>query len=249
MLQSFAGGRLLAERYGTGAPALLALHGWARSRVDFAPLLAGLDLPALALDLPGFGLSPAPDSAFGVEEYATVVVDDVLDACAPGVVVIGHSFGGRVAVRVAARAPGRIGGLVLTGAPLYRAPGAPRRPQLGYRVVRGLARAHLVPAGVLEAARQRYGSADYRRAEGVVREILVRVLAEDDAAAIAAVRCPVELVWGSEDQAAPLVVARRAAQGFAHAHLEVLPGVDHFVPTRAPEALADALRRLRVVPA
>lgn len=247
MLQSFAGGRLVAERWGTGPAEVLALHGWARSRGDFAPLATAVARPMLALDLPGFGLSPPPPTAWGVEEYAAVVAEEVLPACAPGVVVVGHSFGGRVAVRLAARAPERVGALVLTGAPLYRAPGSRQRPAPAYRAIRALARAHLVPARTLEAARHKHGSADYRNAVGVVRDILVRVLGERDDEAIAAVRCPVELIWGAEDTAAPVSVAERAAAAFARARLEVLPAVDHFVPQRAPDALAAAVGRALAV--
>jgi pimeloyl-ACP methyl ester carboxylesterase len=96
-----------------------------RSRGDFREVLDGLD--ALALDLPGFGgASPVPAEAAGAGGYAELVAP-ALDACAERVVVIGHSFGGRVAVNLAAQRPERVAALVLTGVPRLVAPVKCRR--------------------------------------------------------------------------------------------------------------------------
>ena len=54
----------------------------------------------------------------------------------------------------------------------------------------------LVSDDAMEAARQRFGSADYRAAQGIMREVLVRAVNETDEAQLDAVRCPVHLVWG-----------------------------------------------------
>src|SRR5687768_10318163 len=117
MLKAYAGGRLFGAVTGTDRPWVLALHGWRRTHADFAATLDGLD--AIAVDLPGFGNSPEPDSGWGAAEYATSVLP-VLDELGPAPVVLGHSFGGRVAVHLAASAPDRVGALVLTGVPLLR---------------------------------------------------------------------------------------------------------------------------------
>lgn len=243
MLQSFAGGRLLAERYGSERPLVLALHGWRRDRGDFRPLLADGE-PALAVDLPGFGMSPPPPEPWGPADYAAFLDAELLSEMAERFVVIGHSYGGRVALHLAARRADRVAGAVVAGAPFFPPPGAAAKPALGYRLVRSLARSGLVSDRRLEAARRRHGSADYRAAEGVMRAVLVKSLAERDDAVLAAVSCPVELVWGADDTAAPVSVAEQAAAALRDARLEVLVGVDHFVPQRAPEALRGALERL-----
>ena len=58
---------------------------------------------------------------------------------------------------------------------------------------------------------------------------------------MAAVRCPVDLVWGEADTEVPVEVARRARPLFPSARLEALPGVGHLTPTEAPRALAEVL--------
>ncbi len=258
MLSAFAEGRLFGERSGDGPARVLALPGWGRTRRDFAATLASL--PAVALDLPGFGSTPAPPEAWGSAEYADLVAEATAELVAglprapgatavpgmasavPGMVVLGHSFGGCVAVQLAARRPELVASLVLSGVPrLVRATAAARPPALSYRAVRTLRRAGLVSEARLEAARRRHGSPDYRNAEGMMRDVLVRVLAENLESQATGLACPVRLVWGEDDTAAPVGAARRLAGLLPVAELTVLPGVDHMVPSHAPEALRAAV--------
>jgi pimeloyl-ACP methyl ester carboxylesterase len=242
VLSAYANGKVFGETFGTAAPWVLALHGWARSHADFAAVLgptAGEEaIDAIAIDLPGFGASPAPDSVWGAMEYASFI-RPVLDEMAGRVVIVGHSFGGRIAVELAVLAGDRTAGLVLAGVPLTRVGRAPRA-RVRYRVVRALAPAGLVGQRRLDRARERYGSRDYREARGVMRSVLVRVLTEDYRASLARLTCPVELVWGEEDGVVPVDVARLALPTIATGRLTVLPGVGHFVPTAAPAALRSA---------
>ena len=201
------------------------------------PVLA---VGGVGLDLFGFGATPPPPEAWGSAEYAREVagVFDEPGILAERVVVVGHSFGGRVALYLRELVPDRIDRLVLTGVPLV--PRADRRARVAgrYRVGRQLHRWGMVGDRRMEALRQRYGSADYRAATGVMRDVFVRILAEDYGDVIAGIDCPVELVWGADDTDVPVEVAERAIGLFSSAILDVLPGIGHLTPTEAPEALA-----------
>lgn len=241
MLKAFAGGRLFGTVHGTPPPRVLALHGWGRTHRDFDAVLAGLD--ALALDLPGFGATPEPDGVWGGEEYAAAVAP-VLDGADEPVVVLGHSFGGRAAVHLAVRRPELVRALVLTGVPLVRPAGIGRhRPPVGYRLARALHRRGVLGEARMEALRQRYGSADYRAARGVMRQVHVKAVNETYEAQLRALRCPVELVWGADDADVPVSVAEAAAGLVAGARVTVLPGVGHLVPTVAAGDLRAAVDR------
>lgn len=243
VLRAFADGRLFGVASGSGRPGVLALHGWARTSSDFAGVLAGLD--AVALDLPGFGATPEPPDAWGSADYAAAVAP-VLDEMATPAVVVGHSFGGRVAVHLAAAHPERVGALVLSGVPLVRLPGrAARRPPPAYRAARALYRRGLVPEPTMERLRRRHGSADYRRASGVMRAVLVRVVNESYEAQLDAITCPVELVWGADDDQVPPAVAEAAAARLGNARVTIVPGAGHLLATGAPEALRAAVARSR----
>jgi pimeloyl-ACP methyl ester carboxylesterase len=233
-------------------PAVVALHGWGRNRDDLGRVVAGHDV--LSLDLPGFGASPPPPEAWGSADYATCVSQalDEVGADTRPVVVLGHSFGGRVAVWLAADHPQQVAGLVLTGVPLLRSAGPGPKPPLGYRLVKVAHRAHLVSDDRLERARRQHGSEDYRNATGVMRDVLVRSVNEDYAEPLGRVQAPVELVWGEGDTAAPVAMARRAEQLLVEAgtpvRLTVEAGGTHDSPLRQPEALRAALDRLLPAP-
>ena len=140
MLRAFGSAptAVFGEQVGDGPARVLALPGWMRTRADFAAVIDGLD--AVTLDLPGFGgATPEPPEATGAAGYAEAVAP-ALEACAPGVVVVGHSFGGRVAVHLAASHPGQIGALVLTGVPRLVKPPASSRPKASFRLAALVAR-------------------------------------------------------------------------------------------------------------
>lgn len=247
MLQAFCGGALFGSATGRSPATVVALHGWGRTHRDFDAVVRATDdrppLDAVAVDLPGFGASPPPPAPWGSAEYADAVVplvEPLVEEGAAPVVVLGHSFGGRVAVHLAAARPDLVRALVLTGVPLLRlAP--PRRPARGYRLVRTLHRFGLVGDDRMEAARQRYGSADYRAAQGVMRQVHVKTVAETYEAELAAVTCPVHLVWGDDDGDVPLAVARAAADRLARAELTVCPGAGHLTPLTVPGVLRAAV--------
>lgn len=242
MLTALGDGSLFGESFGEGPVRVVFLHGWARRGEDFAGAareLGARGVASIALDLPGFGASPAPARAGGARYYAEMVAP-AIDPLGPDLVLVGHSFGGTVATVLGARASAHYRSLVLTGAPLLR--GGSGRAPWRYRLVRAAARRHLVSSARLEAARQRYGSLDYRRASGILREVLVATVNESYEDELARQRQPVHFVWGENDTEVPLAIAERArALVTSPTTLAVLAGVGHLVPTEAPRALADAV--------
>lgn len=233
MLTALADGRLLADKTGSTPPTVVALHGWGRTGADFAAIVEGLD--AVAPHLPGFGASDAPDSAWGSAEYAELVAD-AIRPYAP-VTIVGHSFGGRVAVRLAAKYPELVTALVLTGVPLLRLAAA-SKPALSFRIVRALVKRGILSPAALEKQRRKYGSADYNAAHGVMREILVKVVNEDYRDDLAKITAPVRLVWGENDTAAPTEAGRAAAE-LLGAPITVVPGAAHLLEGE----LRDAVRK------
>lgn len=240
VLSAFADGRLFGVRTGDGPPRVLALHGWRGSHAQMLPALAGVD--AIALDLPGFGASPPPPTGWGSEDYAELV-GTVLGELSQPPVVLGYSFGGRVAVHLAASYPDRVRSLVLTGAPLIRGEGR-ARPSFGYRLARSAHRAGVLSDARMEAIRKQHGSDDYRAADGVMREVFVRVVNESYESQLRATTCPVELVYGEDDTAAPVAQARRAADLLAQARLTVVPGGTHWSVVDRPDVLRAAIERV-----
>jgi pimeloyl-ACP methyl ester carboxylesterase len=239
VITALAGGRLLAEKTGSMPPTVVALHGWGRSGNDFAAVVEDMD--ALSVHLPGFGITPEPTEVWGSGRYA----DDLAQALEgmPPVVLIGHSFGGRVAVRFAAKYPNRVRGVILTGVPLLRLTAAPK-PSLSYRSIRWLSRRGLVPQKYLEKQRNKRGSADYRAAQGVMRDILVTVIGEDYRDDLAAIRVPVRMVWGEHDTAAPADAGLAASKLVTSATFRQVPGAGHLLEGELRSVVREELLEL-----
>jgi pimeloyl-ACP methyl ester carboxylesterase len=213
---------------------VVGLHGWGRDRRDLAPALD--QGTRVLVDLPGFGASSPPPEVWGGHEYAALLAEALGELALPRpLVVVGHSFGGRVAVCLGSSYGELVDGIVLCGVPLLRlAP--PTRPSLGYRIARTAHRWHLLSDAAMERRKQRSGSADYRNAQGIMRDVLVRAVNETYEAELAALQCPVSFLWGEGDTAAPPEVARRASELVKDVvEVEIVPGATHDVHRQRPE--------------
>jgi pimeloyl-ACP methyl ester carboxylesterase len=256
VLRAFLDGRVYGNQRGEDPPFVVALHGWQRNNSDFDAVLSsknpaiddpfhGEVIASLALDLPGFGDSPAPPSAWGSAEYARSLLP-IFAALPATVVLLGHSFGGRVALHLATMAPQQIRGLVLTGVPIgAHSPQTRPRANPRYRLIRRAAALGIVSGAQLERARQRYGSRDYREATGVMRQVLVATVQESYESLYPQIAMPVELVWGENDTAAPVSAAKQIVGEFPDARLTVVDHTGHLLPTESPEALRRALAKWR----
>jgi pimeloyl-ACP methyl ester carboxylesterase len=142
VLRAFLDGRVYGNQRGEDPPLVIALHGWQRTNADFDAVLSsknpavddpfhGEVIASISLDLPGFGDSPPPPTVWGSADYAQALLP-ILEDLPVAVVLLGHSFGGRVALHLAALAPEKVRGLVLTGVPL-----GSRSPQSGLFLSRG----------------------------------------------------------------------------------------------------------------
>jgi pimeloyl-ACP methyl ester carboxylesterase len=212
-------------------PLLVWGHGWGQSHAALLPLAEAMRAiaPSLLVDFPGFGASPMPPAAWGTADYADAVAEWLAEIPARPRVWIGHSFGSRVGLRLAAQHPELVDGLVLIAAP-----GLPPRRSLAqqlWRRARSLAfrslRA-LTPEGpARDRLRDRFGSADYREA-GAMRPILVKTVTEDLGPVAREVRCPAVLIYGERDTETPPDIGQRLQQLMPRAELSVLRGLDHW---------------------
>jgi len=238
-LRTHLDGTVFAEHVEGNPPRVLLLHGWGRDRSDLVAALSGRDL--IAVDLPGFGSSPPPPEVWGAAEYADAVALLLREIDTDPVIVVGHSFGGRVTALLAANHPDLVSGVVFVGVPLLRL-GSGGRPPLPYRLIRAARRLRLVPESALEAARSRYGSADYKAASGTMRDVLVKAVNEDYRDELSRITCPTAFLWGASDTAAAPVIAHAAADLVSNVvSVEVLPSVGHDVHREAPGALSSAV--------
>jgi pimeloyl-ACP methyl ester carboxylesterase len=215
-------------------PAVLLLHGWGSSAASFTGLLRLSRSPRrlVALDLPGFGESPIGRGSWDTTAYSELVARWASQQLGSPPSLLGHSYGGAIAIRLAA-GPTPPDRLLLCSASGIRpdAGGAPTARTRAYRMLRSSTR--WLPGRLGSQAReflaQRFGSADYRAAGPLLRPTLVAAVTEDLSAQAARIDVPTLIIWGARDQELPLEPhAGRLRELISSSELVVLESSGHF---------------------
>jgi pimeloyl-ACP methyl ester carboxylesterase len=215
---------------GSGPP-VVVLHGWGGRIESMVPAIRclGARWHALAIDLPGFGESPVPAGVWGTADYAVYVRDLLAQLEVENAHFVGHSFGAKTALYLAATHYGIVNKVVAVGASGLRS-----APSISVRARRGASRAarwagRLGGPGrsLRDAAYRKLASQDYREA-GEMRPILVKVVNEDISGLLPLVKAPTLLVWGDRDDSVPLAHARAMERLIPDAGVVVFEGAGHF---------------------
>jgi len=213
---------------------VLVLHGWRQSLESMTPLGELLsDIRHVHLvDLPGFGQSDAPLPDWGTGEYAKRISEYLDDSGISRADFIGHSFGGKVAMKLAATQPDRVSQLVLINSSGVR-PRPPFKRHLKIifvRSLRSVLRFLQRTAGIKLYETwfiPRFASADYKNA-GPLRNTFVKIVNEDLDAEAKTIRAPALLLWGENDTETPVAAGEMLSKLIPNSELIVLPGKDHF---------------------
>ncbi len=200
------------EQKGSGDLVVL-LHGWGANITLFANLIELLSkkYTVVAMDMPGFGKSDEPPTAWCVDDYVQFVVDFLADYAANKIVFLGHSFGGRVTIKMCSRTdlPFKIEKTILVDSAGILPPKSNKKSLRTYYYKAGKAvlsngLVKKVFPDALENFRKKMGSADYAAASPLMRQVLVKVVNEDLEPLLPNIKCPTLLVWGVNDTATPL---------------------------------------------
>ncbi len=212
---------------------IILLHGWGSNLGLFRSLAKELqsNFNIYNLDFPGFGESDAPETVWGVEEYTTFIEAYVAHNNISNPIIIGHSFGGRVALVYASRSA--TNKLILIDAAGVK----PKRPLKYYlKVYSFKLYKKLLPCFVgkqeaakrIEQYRAKAGSSDYSSAQGIMRNILVKVVNEDLKHLMPKIEAPALLIWGENDTATPVRDAKIMEKLIKNSGLVVLKNAGHF---------------------
>ena len=184
--------------------------------------------------MPGFGLSDEPKEPWCVDDYVDFVLKFLEDFKPEKLIVLGHSFGGRVIIKMASRdLPFEIEKVILVDSAGVKPEKTlmqkvrQRRYKIGRRVLETAPAKALFP-DALEEFRLSHGSADYNSATPVMRQTLVKTVNEDLRELMPNMKMPVLLVWGENDDATPLSDAKIMESLMPEAGLVTLKGAGHY---------------------
>lgn len=256
--------RLAFRRDGSGKSVVL-LHGIPGSGRNWNGVADGLsdDHDVIVPDLLGFGGSsrPATLEALHADAQASALADLLDEIEVSGAIVVGHDFGGPIALLLAAKRPDLVShlGLLATNAftdtPIPFPLSAVTWPLVG-NAASGLLFSRPSLAMMLKSGtrkpNKRLDASAYLGDKGQVRSIRtifggslsgLRTLYGPVEAALKSVHVPSIVVWGDRDPFFPVRQGERTAQAL-RAPLEVLEGAGHFLPEERPDEVAAAIRAL-----
>ena len=224
------------EQKGSGELVVL-LHGWGSNIKLFANLidLLSAKYTVVAMDMPGFGESEEPKTPWCVDDYVQFVIDFLKDYDAKEVTLLGHSFGGRVIIKMHSREslPFKVKKVILVDSAGIMPPKSNKKSwrtryyKMGKAVLSTKLVQKLAP-DALENFRKKMGSADYAAASPMMRQVMVKVVNEDLEPDLPNIKCPTLLVWGVNDTATPLSDGEKMEKLIPDAGLVRLENAGHY---------------------
>lgn len=219
--------------------AIIFLHGWRSEAAVWFSLFKTLHqkpYTLYALDLPGFGKSETPRQSFTLNDYAKIVREFVLkvsNQISP-VIIIGHSFGARIALNLTAENPELVKKLILVGAGGARIHSA-RRAGLG--LIARMLKPFFTPLFMQPLRRTIYqwlGADDYI-ATPHLKQTFLNIISENLDKFLLSISCPTLIVWGANDTVAPVSYGVHLHKKIRNSQLTIIPNAGHFSFLDQPE--------------
>ncbi len=209
------------KQYGKGDDIVL-LHGWGQNIEMMQPLGDEFadNYRVTIIDLPGFGISEEPDSAYTIFDYTEIVHELLDDLKIKKPILMGHSFGGRISIVYASKYD--VKKLVLFGSPCVRHEHKSLKEGF-YKFMKKIK----IFNPFIDFAKKHTGSPDYRNASPLMREILVKTVNQDLSSYAKEIKCPALLIWGEDDKAVPVSEAKELDSLLKDSALIVLPGTHY----------------------
>ena len=220
---------------------ILILHGWgscAKRWQKVKEILTKQSLKVVVPDLPGFGDNPSPSKPWSVDDYVEWVKKFSSGINKP-FFLLGHSFGGRIAIKFAAKYPEKIQGLILCGVPAIK-----DKLNIKYITVRALSKfsskfSFLPFYQFFRKIFYQYilGKTDYLKTQGIMKETYKKVITEDSLPYLSQIKTKTLIIWGEKDDYVSVKLAPLIKDKILNSGLEILRNIGHSPHIEAPEKL------------
>ncbi len=236
---------------GEGDRDAVILQGWGTNLSVYDSVASDIcsDYRVIQLDLPGFGNSDEPREPWNVDAFADFFCKFMEALDIKQAMLIGHSYGGRVIIKLASRdsIPFEITRIILIDSAGVMPKRSLKQKLLTrkYKILKKIfankAVYYLFPE-LIDDWRSRQGSADYRNATPVMRNCLVMAVNEDLTTLLPSIRQETLLIWGDKDTATPLSDAKIMEEKIPNAGLAVIEGTGHFSFLENPQMFRNIIR-------
>src|SRR5258708_2818343 len=218
------------QKLGKGKP-LIMLHGWGNDVSSFWNISQVLkeNFTIYLLDLPGFGKSDIPKN-FNVEDFAEVIKNFIKLQGLNKPNILGHSLGGRIAIKLTSKYPNLIERLILEDS----AGVGPKKTLINLSLQTMAKLFNLIPdffqfKSKLKIKFYKKISSDYLKT-GENKETFKNIISEDLTLVLSKIKNETLLIWGEIDETeeASLAHGKKMYQLIPNSRLEVLEDTGHF---------------------
>ena len=217
-------------------PKICFLHGWGGESSNWKNISG--EFESIALDIPGFGKSVPFEKSFSPKTYAEYLIDIIPDSVE---IIVGHSYGGRIAVHLSRLK--KYKKIVVIASPLVKVEKTKDSISI-FKVYKFIHKLNLISYEKLEKIKKKYGSEDYKNAEGIMRDSLVKTVNEDLSELLPKIDINVKLIWGEKDVIVPLSIGEEANTKFKDSQLTVFKDAGHNMLRRKSNEITKIIKEL-----
>lgn len=222
---------------GSSSLPILILPGWGANSSVYTIISKQLSqkYTVYSLDLPGFGITSEPPISWTIDDYADFVTAFINELQLKELILIGHSYGGRIIINLCNRRsnPFTIKEVVLIDSAGIKNPltKEQEKRQKSFKKLKAFYSNSIVSSifpKALEKLQKKYGSSDYANASPVMKETLVKAVTQDYTDLLPNITQKVFLIWGKEDTATPITDAYKMKELIPDSELEIIENAGHF---------------------
>jgi pimeloyl-ACP methyl ester carboxylesterase len=226
----------------------LILHGWNGSSDSWRKIIEILEIKykVICPDFPGFGKTETPKISWSLSDFVEWLKEFTEKLDLKEFFLLGHSFGGRVAIKFSISYPEKVKKLILVS------PGGIKQKWgLKEKIAFQLAKVGNAIFSKKPFFRFKDGARnlfyrvmrikDYSRARGIMKETMKKIVEEDLLPELSKIQNKTLIIWGEKDKIIPLKYAFIFKEKIKNSKLEILPKIFHSPHLEDPEKLAEVL--------
>lgn len=228
--------------FGEGKPFLI-LHGWGSNSerwVAVAELISKAGFKVIVPDLPGFGESEPLPMPWNTNKYINWIEQFIKEINPGEFYLLGHSFGGALASKIAVKYPQEVKKLFLVSAACLRK--KTTKKTFSKRISKLVKLFSFLPYySFFRKAVYKFiiRKSDYVYVEGVMKETYLNIVKEDLSFQLPFIKIPTIIIWGDKDEYTPPEDAYYIEKHIKNAKLIMIPGADHHLHRKQPEVVAE----------
>ena len=230
--------------FGRGKPFII-LHGWGSGSdrwVLEAEIIAKQGYQVIVPDLPGFAESSKLNRPWTVNDYVKWLEDFTAELKIQDFNLLGYSFGGAVAAKMAVKYPQRVQKLFLVASAVIRKKTAQKSASAGFskfvKLFKFLPYYALFRKAVYKFIIRK---SDYVYTEGIMKQTYLNAIEDDVSYKLSFIKTPTVIIWGDKDEAVPVEDAYLINKKIRNSKLVIVEGADHLIHKKLPEVLAEKI--------